>query len=296
MKIDHLQLSAFLTVLREQSFEKAANILCVTPSAVSQRIRALEERLGKVLIIRESPCRPTVEGEKLYRHALQIELLERDLSLDLQFIETRSTQRIPIAVNADSLATWFMDAMKLFYEETGAFIEIVVDDENHTDTWLKQGRVLGAVTSQSKPVQGCRIEKLGEMIYLPMASPDFMRMHFSNGLTKEAFAKAPVLQFGVKDRIQNDFMKKIIGKTPKINPPCHIIPSSQGFQDAAVVGLGWGAAPSMLVEPFYKNGKLVNIAKGQDVKVPLYWQSWRLTSPTLDSLARTIRKAVRAAV
>lgn len=293
MKIDHLQLSAFLTVLREQSFEKAANKLCVTPSAISQRIRALEERIGKILIIRDTPCRPTFEGEKLYRHALQVELLERDLSHELQSLESDKSQRIPIAVNADSLATWFIEAVALFYQQTGAFIEIVVDDENHTDTWLRHGRVMGAVTAQAKPVQGCKVQKLGEMVYLPMASPDFMREYFSLGLTEEAFAKAPVLQFGIKDRIQNDCMTTILGKTPAINPPYHIIPSSHAFQDAAIAGLGWGAAPTKLATPHFKNGALVNMAEGASISVPLYWQSWRLTSATLDALARVLRTSIK---
>lgn len=291
MNLDPSHLAALVAIIREGNFERASQILNVTPSAISQRIRALEERMGTVLIIRDTPCRPTVEGKKLYRHALQVHLLERDLLSEMRRADAQERQVIPVAVNADSLAIWFYKAIQLFHQETGAFMETFADDQTHTTEWLKEGRVLGAVTSLSKPIQGCRVERLKPMRYIPMASPAFMKQYFPKGLTQDSFQSAPILAFSRKDRLQHDFIKKIIGKSLSEDPPSHWYPSSNSFQDAAVAGLGWGMAPEPLIRPYLKSGALVNMSPKHDIELPLYWQSWRLTSPTLEALTRAVKKA-----
>ena len=292
MKFDHSHLAALSAILREGSFEKAAASLRVTPSAISQRIRALEEQMGTVLIVRETPCRPTAEGERLYRHAEQIDLLERDLLSELrQEPDEQDSRTIPVAVSADALATWFVDAVRLFNQETGAMIEAFADNEGYTTEWLREGRVLGAVTSSSKPVQGCRTDKLKPMRYIPMASPDFMKRHFAKGLTLDAFRSAPMLIFDRKDRLQHDFVKKVTGKELSIDPPWHKYPSPSAFQEMAAAGLGWGMAPEKLITPYLKAGTLVNMTPKSVLDVPLYWQSWRLASPTLEALTRAVKGA-----
>jgi LysR family transcriptional regulator (chromosome initiation inhibitor) len=292
MKFDRSHLSALAAILREGSFEKAALSLHVTPSAISQRIRALEEQVGAVLIIRDTPCRPTVEGERLYRHALQIDLLERDLLNELsQQASEEEIRMIPVAVSADALATWFVEAVRLFHAETGAMVEAFADNEGHTTEWLREGRVLGAVTSSAKTVQGCRTEKLKPMRYIPMASKDFMKRHFAKGLTLDAFQQAPMLVFDRKDRLQHDFVKQVTGKDLPADPPCHKYPSSNAFQEMAALGLGWGMAPEKLMAPYLKAGTLVTMSPKNILDVPLYWQSWRLTSPTLDAMTRAVKRA-----
>ena len=209
MKFDHSHLAALVAIIRSGNFEKAARDLHVTPSAISQRIRAIEEQMGTVLLIRETPCRLTKDGEKLYRHALQIDLLEHDLLYSLHQSQDQGCQIIPVAVSADCLATWFVDAIRLFNQETGACVEALSDNQDHTTTWLREGRVLGAVTSSSKPVQGCRIDRLKPMRYIPMATPAFMRQYFPHGRTYQSFKQAPMLMFDGKDRLQHDFVKKM---------------------------------------------------------------------------------------
>ncbi len=292
MKLDHSHLSALAAILREGSFEKAAAALSVTPSAISQRIRALEEQMGTVLIVREAPCRPTAEGERLYRHALQIDLLERDVLNELrQETQQQESRTIPVAVSADALATWFVDAVRLFNHETGAMIEAFADNEGYTTEWLREGRVLGAVTSSASAVQGCRTDRLKPMRYIPMASPAFMKRHFPKGLTAQAFTKAPMLVFDRKDRLQHDFVKKLTGRGLPVDPPCHRYPSPAAFQEMAAAGLGWGLAPEKLIAPYLKAGTLVNMSPKNVLEVPLYWQSWRLTSPTLEALTKAVKKA-----
>jgi LysR family transcriptional regulator (chromosome initiation inhibitor) len=291
MNLDRSHLSALVAIIREGSFDKAAQVLHVTSSAISQRIRTLEEQMGTVLIVRESPCRPTFEGEKIYRHGLQVELLERDLIGTLHQTINRGIQTIPVAVNADSLATWFVDVIRVFHEHTGAYIEAFTDNQDYTAEWLREGKVLGAVTSLSKAVQGCRIEKLKPLRYIPMASPAFIKRYFPNGLTQDAFQLAPLLMFDRKDLLQHDFIKKVTGKGLRNNPPCHFYPSSNSFQDMAVAGLGWGLAPEQLIQPYLKPGKLVVLPTKHALDVPLYWQSWRLSSPTMDALTKAVKKA-----
>lgn len=293
MKLDYPQLTAFAAILREGSFDKAAQALAITPSAISQRIRALEERLGTLLIVRDTPCRPTEEGRKLYRHALQIEMLEKDLMMDMQVSGDSSPSPFPVAVNADSIDTWFNDAIAGFTKETGEFLEIFADDQEYTAQWLKEGRVLGAVTTSSKPVQGCRIEKLGAIRYLPMASPAFIQKHFPNGFKKDVLGQVPVVAFNRKDKFQLEFIKKISGRAPKVEPPCCYVPSTHAFHEAVASGIGWGMVVESISHDYVKKRQLVNFAPGWEMMYTLYWQSWRLTSPTLDALTKAVRKAAK---
>lgn len=293
MIIDHLHLSAFTAILREGSFEKAAQSLSVTPSAISQRIRALEEKMGVLLIIREMPCRPTAEGVKFYRYALQMEILEKDLLHDLNSMQETPSRALPVAVNADSIDTWFNEAISGFSRSTGESLEIFPDDQEHTAQWLKEGRVLGAVTTSSKPVQGCRIEKLGSIRYLPMATPEFIKKHFAGGVNKENFASAPMVAFNRKDRFQLEFIKKIHGRLPKTEPLTSFVPSTYAFHEAVASGLGWGMVIESIGQEYLKRRRLVNFLPGKDMSYTLYWQSWRLTSPTLDALTKAVRKAAK---
>lgn len=66
-------LKTFLEVNRTRHFGRAAENLFLTPSAVSARVRLLEEQLGVTLFIRErNNLRPTPSGERLLIHAKQL--------------------------------------------------------------------------------------------------------------------------------------------------------------------------------------------------------------------------------
>ncbi len=185
--------------------------------------------------------------------------------------------------------------MRLLYsrQRPASAWRFFVDDQEHTAAWLKEGRVLGAVTSLAKPVQGCRIDRLGSIRYIPMASPDFVKRYFRKGLTKENLQLAPMLVFDRKDRLQHQVIQSITRQKTIIDPPCHFIPSSHIFQDAAAMGLGWGVVPEALAQDYLKRKTLVNIAPGHELTVNLYWQCWRLTSPTLDTLTDCIKRTAK---
>ena len=293
--IDLVALRALAMVLRLGSFERAARELHVTPSAISQRVRALEDRLGCMLVVRTSPAEATPEGARLYRHFLQIELLEADLREDLRplaEIDPVGPRSIPIAVNADSLATWVLPALADFHDRTGDTVTLQVDDQDHTREWLKNGTVIGAVTTSAEPLAGCRVDALGEMPYVAAVTPAFRARHFEGRSWVEGFRQAPMLVFNQKDLMQHRFLTQAAGQD--CVPPQWWVPSTQGFLDAALAGLGWGLHPRPLVAGMLADGRLVDLCPGHSLTVTLYWQSWRLESARVKLLRECLWRASSA--
>jgi LysR family transcriptional regulator (chromosome initiation inhibitor) len=287
MRLQYDQLAALAGVIREGSFDRAARALHLTPSAVSQRIKQLEERVGGIVVVRGTPCVPTEVGETLYRHALQVELLEKDVLGAVSPQRAGDDQEAPpmaVAVNADSLATWLMPALGRFVDETGVRVEIVVDDQDHTAAWLRSGRVLGAVTAEARPVVGCRVEPLGVMRYLATASPRFAKRWFKDGAGPQALRRAPAISYSRKDELQERFVRRVLGgRGGQLRT--HLFPSPAAFVEATLHGLGWGMNPEPLVDAHLKSRRLIDVAPGKWLDVPLYWQQWSLASPSLGRLA-----------
>ncbi len=298
MQHDYLQLAALAAVIREGSFERAAAALHVTPSAISQRVKLLEDTAGSVLVLRGKPCTATPAGESYYRHALQVELLESDLARALSAGNSSRTGRgvgappVSIAVNADSLATWLIPALTSFATETGLRVKVEVDDQDHTAEWLRAGRVLGAVTAEAVPVQGCRVEPLGTMRYRATASRAFLRKWFPDGVTRETLRAAPTLFYNRKDQLEHRFVARTLGfrKVPLL---AHWIPSTTAFVEASLTGLGWGINPEPLVAEHLRRGRLVDLVAGKVLNVPLFWQHWRIESATLGALTRALMRAAK---
>jgi LysR family transcriptional regulator (chromosome initiation inhibitor) len=287
---DPAALSAVAAVIRTGGFDKAAAQLHVTPSAISQRVKQLEERLGTVLIIRGQPCTATAAGRRLCRHAEEIDLLEHALAKDLGAMampERHATLRI--AVNADSLATWFVDAMA---GVDGLLFDLVIDDQDHSADWLRRGEVSAVVSGAGKPVQGCGIRPLGALRYRATASPAFIDRWFADGVTEAALARAPSLAFDAKDELQARWVAGVLGK--RMTTPTHWLPSSQGFVDAVVAGLGWGMNPDVLIAQHVAEGRIQPLLPDHVLTVPLFWQWSRLVEPALrDMTASVIRAAAQ---
>jgi LysR family transcriptional regulator (chromosome initiation inhibitor) len=287
------QLSAFAAVLGEGSFEGAARRLSVTPSAISQRVKALEDRLGQVLVLRQSPCRPTVAGERLLRSVQQMQLLEAEtlqaFAVERAAAETPTT--LAIAVNADSLATWFLGALAALHERHGLLFDVRVEDQDHSLDLLRDGSVLGAITADARPVQGCTVRPLGTMRYLPIASPAFVARHFPHGVDAAALAAAPMVVFNRKDALQWRFVRRIT--RARLAPPTHYLPSSTGFVDAAAMGLGWCMAPESMLRKPLRERSVQAIDPDRWLDVPLYWQHWSVRSATLDRLTDALLAAAR---
>jgi len=298
--LDYTSLAAVAAVVQEGSFERAARILNVTPSAISQRVKLLEERLGSVLIVRGQPCRATEAGLLLCRHAEQVGMLEHDLRKALPKLTRNGEATGPhvtfrIAVNADSLGSWFIEAMAAFTNSERALLDIAVDDQQHTIEWLRSGEVLAAVTSNSRPVQGCDSVLLGRLRYVAVASPAYITRYFSDGVNATSLASAPCLTFNRKDLLQAQWVRRVCRRA--VDTPKHWLPSTQGFTDASVAGIGWGMNPVQMVQNQLRDGTLVELVPGRTIVVPLYWQHTRLQVPMLDRLTKavvaTARKALR---
>lgn len=288
--IDYAALMAVAMIARTGSFEKAARALNVTPSAISQRVRQLEERLGAVLISRGNPCTATERGEWLCRHIEQVGMLEGELLHELPALasQTEPRQRVTlsIATNADSLGTWFLKAISAFARSSDYLLDIAVDDQDYTAEWLRHGRVLAAVTALARPVQGCRSIPLGILRYRATASPDFVARHFSTGVTRKAIEAAPSLTFNQKDRLQEQWVKERLAVN--VTCPTHWLPSTQSFVEACLDGMGWGMNPVLLVEEHLHAGRLVELLPDTPLDIPLFWQVNRLAGERLSALTRAI--------
>lgn len=288
MQLDSAQLNAFATVIDEGSFERAAAVLHVTRSAVSQRIKLLEERVGQVLVRRATPCTPTESGQALYRHAREVALSEADALATIGGGQ-HSTTRLAIGVNADSLATWFPQAMAQAAEGQAITFDIHVEDQDHSANLLREGRVMAAVTADPQPVQGCQVLPLGTLRYRALASPAFMERHFAQGVNATTLAQAPMLVFNRKDALQARFVSRITRR--KLAPPVHWLPEAHAFVMATRAGLGWGMTPDPMVQHDLEAGTLVELIPGKPVDVPLYWQSWRLNVQALHHMTEAVQRA-----
>ncbi len=293
--LDYQSLEALAAVVREGSFERAAQTLHVTASAVSQRVKLLEERLGRALVVRGQPCQATEVGRHLCRHVEQVGLLEHGLRQRVPGVlpAPESSQRatLRVAVNADSLATWFLSAAKAFTKGGSELLDTSLDDQDHTAQWLRAGEVLAAVTALAKPVVGCNSLALGRMRYVAAASPYFVQQHFARGLDSNGLARAPILVFNQKDRLQQQWMAQ--HGAGFVQPPRHWFPASQAFVDAAVAGIGWGMHPLGLVGPLLASGALVELLPDTPLDVALYWQYARVALPGLQRLTDAVRSAAR---
>lgn len=267
----------------------------MTPSAVSQRIKQLEMQVGATLVVRAAPCVPTPIGAEVYRHAQQIELLEADLLASVApEVAHDGADELPvlemaIAANADSLATWLMPAIKDVATQTGIRLEVLLDDEQHTTALLREGRVLGAVTAQRRPVQGCRVTPLGTMRYLPQASRRFLRQWLPDGPTAEALRRAPSLAYNRKDRACEAFLGQHLGMK-EVSLTAHRFPSPHAYLEACLAGVGWGLNPEPLTRSARRRGRLVDIFADAHFDVPLYWQQWSIVSPRMGALAAALQR------
>jgi LysR family transcriptional regulator (chromosome initiation inhibitor) len=276
--MDAVQLATFQTVIDEGSFEAAARTLHVTPSAISQRIKALEQTVGQVLVRRVKPCEPTEAGQALVRFAGQVALLEREA---LEAVAGGVRTRVSVVVNADSLHTWFLPALRLM--PAGLSFDLHQDDQDYTADLLRAGTAMAAVTSQHVPVQGCRVEKLGAMRYLAVAAPD---------LDFQDFGTTPVILLNRKDGLQHRFLATVTRR--HVDPPVHYVPAAAAFVEAVRLGLGWALIPEQIARADIAAGRVADLTPGRHLDVPLYWQYWRMESAVLSALTTAVRTAARA--
>ena len=278
MEPDPGQLEALVAIAELGSFEAAARELHVTPSAVSQRIRALERGAGQVLVSRGAPCRPTAAGEALVRLGRQLRLVYDEARREL---DPGTAVDLRVAVNADSLATWFRGVVAAAATWELTALRLYVEDQAWSQDLLRSGEVLAAVTSDPTPVQGCTVETLGVLRYVPVASPAIAAL---------GWARRPMLVFNEKDTLQHDLLARRGLPAP---PVVHRVPTSDDFAEAARLGLGWALLPEAQAAAGLASGDLVRLGR-EHVDVPLHWQRWRLDTELLQRVTAAVRAAARA--
>ena len=288
--MDLPQLRALAAAVETGTLDAAARVLHVTPSAVSQRIRALEVDTGQVLLVRSRPVEPTEAGAAVLRLARQVELLVADTTASLAGVPADgSPPTVPVAVNADSLATWFLPALAPVADRVG--LDARVADQEHTAALLRGGTVMAAVTADADPVPGCSASRLGAMRYRPMGARSVVERWFPEGATSAALRRAPVVVFDRTDDLQAAYLRRRTHAV--VRPPTHHVPSSADYLAAVRLGFGWGMVPDLQTGP---DDRLVELDPGGAVDVVLWWQQWKLRSPSLDLVADAVQTAARAAL
>lgn len=287
MLLPPAQLDALVAIADHGTFEAAARELQVTPSAISQRVRALEAAAGQVLVRRASPCRPTDAGQAFVRLGRQTRLLHQEATLSLAARQDHID--LSVAVNADSLATWFREVLGEAGSWEGVAVRLQVEDQAFSSRLLRTGDCLAAVTSEPEAVQGCSVERLGRLRYRPAASPALAeRWRGGRGVD---WARMPMVVFNAKDYLQDELLRSRGVDRP---PVVHRVPTSTDFHEAVRLGLGWGMLPDPQLQPDLDAGRLVTLGGRGHLDVALHWQRWRLDSPVLDRLSDVVRRAARA--
>ena len=285
--LDPAGLDCIAALADELSFERAAQQLSITQSAVSQRLRNLEAEVGQLLVVRSRPLRLTEAGKVLLRFARQLQALRTEVARELGS-KPAPNERIAIAVNADSLATWVLPALNSLVQaglRQGYGLELVVDDQDFTHDWLRQGEVLGCVSTVAQALRGCLVQTLGVMRYLAVASPAFMQARLPEGLNAANFSSTPFLVFNRKDDSQVQWVAKAFGvRAPRLQE--RYVPSSEAYVRAACMGWGVGVAPELQVRPLIASGALLALRPEVSIAVTLYWHQWKLLSDLVAAPAR----------
>ena len=292
--LEHLQ--TVLAVVEEGSFDAAARRLRVTPSAVSQRVKSLEQSSGQILLQRTTPVAPTEAGSVVLRLARQVALLDADARLALHADQGDGAVALAIAVNADSLATWFLEAVAPLAVTGRVVFDIHREDQEHTTSLLRSGTVMAAVTSASDPVQGCSVEPLGAMRYRAVCTPRFQADNAIEPSDPSSLIRAPRVDFDRRDELQADFVRRAAGDADPAAQARHFVPTSSDFARSVVLGFGWAMLPEQQCAAELAAGRLVELAPGSFTEVRLFWQRWNLASATLDSVTDAVRRGARASL
>lgn len=289
--LDYKLVEAFAVVVLEGGFEKGARVLHLTQSAVSQRVKLLEEQAGCVLLVRSSPPVATAAGQEMLKHYRQVKRLEGDLGIGPDG-KTGEFTSLPVAINADSLATWFMPALEEYLDTEPVLLDLSVDDQAETHRLLRDGEVLGCISARSEPMQGCRSEYLGDAVYRLYCTPEYESKWFQKSKQLRDFERAPILIFNRKDTLHSELLIDFLGESPKKYNGFYL-PSSEGFGPAIVSGRVSGTMPEQQGDEYVERGELINLLPGHSKVVRLYWHCWNIESGELGRFTKALVAGAR---
>ncbi len=290
--LDYKLVEALAKVVQEGGFERAGRVLFLTQSAVSQRVRQLEEACGQILLSRTAPPQPTAAGKALLKHYQQVKLLEEGLSTELTDASAAELTSLSIGINADSLAHWFIAAVTPILQQMNLLIDLRIDDQDQTHRYLREGEVVGCVSNEARAMQGCRVEALGTMTYRLLATPAFIERRFPTGLTLECAEQTPAVIFNHKDRLHHRFFEQYLGQPPKVLA-AHYIPAPEQFLQVIVDGHSYGMVPDWQGEELLQSGRLMELIPGAMLRVDLFWHCWNLAARPLQSFTEQLITGAR---
>jgi LysR family transcriptional regulator (chromosome initiation inhibitor) len=300
--LDARQLEALAAVIEHGSFGEAAKALSLTLAAVSLRIKSLENTLGQRLLVRGKQVRATPAGQALLGHTRQVRLMEGDLLAGLQGGgKPARLQSLSVAVNADSLSTWFLPGVAPALHAHGLLLDVVVDDQDHTHEALKSGDVTGCVTALAQAMRGCVAEPLGVMRYRCMAAPALVAQWnkpqaASGRAAPQRLAHrllgSPAVIFNRKDALQDTFLEQHFGLREALYPR-HFVPAVDAFELALELGMGWGMVPDLLLAARTHKRPLQEVLPGCTVDVRLYWQHWAREPAAAQRLTQAVKHAAQ---
>jgi len=289
--LDYKLVEAFAVVVKEGGFEKAAKVLHLTQSAVSQRVKLLEEQVGCILLVRSTPPKPTAAGREMLKHYRQVRRLEDDLG-SVSGRESGGFTSLSVGVNADSLATWFFPAINAFLDAEPVLLDLSVDDQAQTHRLLRDGEALGCVSERSEPIQGCRVEYLGDMDYRLYATSKYKKRWFPDGVTLENMDRAPILIFNRKDMMHGVLIAEKLGRQPT-HLNAFYLPSSEKFAPTIASGRVCGMLPNQQAGEYVERGEIVDLMPGIMFTVRLHWHCWNLESGQLGRFTEALVKGAR---
>lgn len=288
--LNYKGIEALHAVIQWRHFESAANKLCITQSAVTQRIKTLEKYYGEPLLVRSSPPKPTPLGEQLIAHYKRVLILEDSLNTEHSNNKPKGT--LSIALNRDSLETWFLKNLQQIDIMDNITLNIIADDQEKTLAYLRQGMVSACLATSKTPITGGVAHYLGDMAYHLVCSPDYAQRYFYSRKQSEWFRDSVALQFDNNDHLHQKYLDKYFSNHDvEIN--YHVIPSVYGFKSYALQGYGYGLIPKIDIEPELQNKTLIDLLPNQTWRIPLYWHHWELESEIYQQFNRSLIQEAR---
>lgn len=290
--LDYRWIEALDAVISQRGFERAAESLCITQSAVSQRIKQLEKLMAQPMLVREQPPRATAAGQKMLGLYRRVRLLEQELLPELTPDDSSQPLQVSLATNADSLATWLLPALGSLLKSRRIELNLLVEDEIRTLDKLRSGEVVGAISMEDAPMPGCVADYLGRVDYLCVASPEFAAKYFAAGVTRESLLAAPGVAFDQHDDMHERFIQQHFN-LPLGSVMKHTVRSSEAFVRIAVEGIAYCLIPRVQIQQELACGQLVNVTPDIFLTRRIYWHHWALESGVLAELSELLTRYAR---
>ncbi|MGF1701569.1 LysR family transcriptional regulator ArgP [Photobacterium makurazakiensis] len=285
--LDYRWIEALDAVIAQRGFERAAENLCITQSAVSQRIKQLEKLMAQPMLVREQPPRPTTAGQKILGLYRRVRLLEQELLPEITPDDLSQPLSVSIATNADSLATWLLPALSPLLKSRRIELNLMIEDEARTLDKLRSGEVVGAISMEATPMPGCVADYLGRVDFLCVASPEFAKKYFSSGVTRESLVEAPGVAFDHHDDMHERFIQQHFN-LPMGSVMKHTVRSSEAFVRLALEGIAFSLIPRVQILQELEQGLLVNVTPDIFLTRRMYWHHWALESGVLTELSQQL--------